>query len=251
MREILHIKVGNAGTRSERSSRRWCARITIRREGRCSWIWSQGPWTASDLNPTARFSARITSSSDSPAPETTGPRVTILRGAELIDSVLDVVRKEAENCDCLQVLLCASELKSVISDFQLRSEAHTILVTVAEQIEAVEEALAETKAETVYLRHETGTLRQNCEMMRQDIQTILTILKDCNIDNGGVRRDGSESSVNDNAGGTGGGEGQTGAGRTGTLIMTYRQGEVEITIDDVEACLLIWEFGLLEAQNEN
>ena len=24
-------------------------------------------------------------------------------GAELVDSVLDVVRKEAENCDCLQV----------------------------------------------------------------------------------------------------------------------------------------------------
>lgn len=30
-------------------------------------------------------------------------------GAELIDSVLDVVRKEAENCDCLQgILYCAS-----------------------------------------------------------------------------------------------------------------------------------------------
>ena len=26
-------------------------------------------------------------------------------GAELVDSVLDVVRKEAEGCDCLQVLL--------------------------------------------------------------------------------------------------------------------------------------------------
>jgi hypothetical protein len=27
-------------------------------------------------------------------------------GAELVDSVLDVVRKEAENCDCLQVCHC-------------------------------------------------------------------------------------------------------------------------------------------------
>jgi tubulin beta len=27
-------------------------------------------------------------------------------GAELIDSVLDVVRKEAENCDCLQGICC-------------------------------------------------------------------------------------------------------------------------------------------------
>ncbi|KAG2402966.1 uncharacterized protein HKW66_Vig0247640 [Vigna angularis] len=85
-------------------------------------------------------------------------------------------------------------------------------VTVAEQMEAVEVALAETKAETVYLWHETGTLRQNCEMMRQDIQTILTILKDRKIDNRGVRRDGSESSVNDNAGGSGDDGGQNGAG---------------------------------------
>lgn len=33
-----------------------------------------------------------------------------LQGAELIDSVLDVVRKEAESCDCLQgehvLLMC-------------------------------------------------------------------------------------------------------------------------------------------------
>ncbi|KAK2380716.1 tubulin beta chain [Trifolium repens] len=28
-------------------------------------------------------------------------------GAELIDSVLDVVRKEAENCDCLQGSICS------------------------------------------------------------------------------------------------------------------------------------------------
>ena len=30
-------------------------------------------------------------------------------GAELIDSVLDVVRKEAESCDCLQGALCGVE----------------------------------------------------------------------------------------------------------------------------------------------
>ncbi|KAI5080613.1 hypothetical protein GOP47_0003796 [Adiantum capillus-veneris] len=45
----------------------------------CSWIWSQG-WRQS--------------------------RYT--EGAELIDSVLDVVRKEAENWDCLQVLSSTS-----------------------------------------------------------------------------------------------------------------------------------------------
>lgn len=33
-------------------------------------------------------------------------------GAELIDSVLDVVRKEAEGCDCLQGGLSSSHLKS-------------------------------------------------------------------------------------------------------------------------------------------
>jgi tubulin beta len=31
-------------------------------------------------------------------------------GIELIDSVLDVVRKEAENCDCLQGMYCLSNL---------------------------------------------------------------------------------------------------------------------------------------------
>ncbi|KAF5476196.1 hypothetical protein F2P56_007929, partial [Juglans regia] len=37
-------------------------------------------------------------------------------GAELIDSVLDVVRKEAENCDCLQGL-CFPDLISLINFF--------------------------------------------------------------------------------------------------------------------------------------
>ena len=55
----------------------------------------------------------------------TGPRVTILKvggdtglsvsehcltGAELVDSVLDVVRKEAEGCDCLQGFQLAHSL---------------------------------------------------------------------------------------------------------------------------------------------
>jgi tubulin beta len=39
-------------------------------------------------------------------------------GAELIDSVLDVVRKEAENCDCLQGIdLSSSELNPIIQCF--------------------------------------------------------------------------------------------------------------------------------------
>ena len=34
-------------------------------------------------------------------------------GAELVDSVLDVVRKEAESCDCLQVIV----ISSILSDW--------------------------------------------------------------------------------------------------------------------------------------
>lgn len=31
-------------------------------------------------------------------------------GAELIDAVLDVTRREAENCDCLQGMMCLKQL---------------------------------------------------------------------------------------------------------------------------------------------
>lgn len=37
-------------------------------------------------------------------------------GAELVDSVLDVVRKEAESCDCLQVIVV--NLLSVVEIYQ-------------------------------------------------------------------------------------------------------------------------------------
>ena len=44
-------------------------------------------------------------------------------GAELVDSVLDVVRKEAESCDCLQVRLIPLSIvdKSVISGLSIDS----------------------------------------------------------------------------------------------------------------------------------
>ncbi|WVZ16108.1 hypothetical protein V8G54_009090 [Vigna mungo] len=75
-------RVDNAGTRSERSSRRWCARSTglIRREGTMDSVRS-GPY--------GQIFARITSSSDSPAPKTTEPRITIPRG--LISSFIGLV----------------------------------------------------------------------------------------------------------------------------------------------------------------
>ncbi|WVZ21739.1 hypothetical protein V8G54_000283 [Vigna mungo] len=63
-------------------------------------------------------------------------------------------------------------------------------------------------------------------MMRQDIQAILTILKDRKINSGGKRRDGSESLVNDNGGGTRGEGEPSGAGRTGTLINWRKRVEL-------------------------
>ncbi|CAN0907478.1 hypothetical protein LINGRAHAP2_LOCUS24827 [Linum grandiflorum] len=49
----------------------------------CSWIWSLEPWTTSDLVPTVRFSVPITSST-SPAPGTTGRKVTTLGEPSLL-----------------------------------------------------------------------------------------------------------------------------------------------------------------------
>jgi tubulin beta len=49
-------------------------------------------------------------------------------GAELIDSVLDVVRKEAENCDCLQGMSCLSIYPTgsdVFPQFPLRGYGDT------------------------------------------------------------------------------------------------------------------------------
>lgn len=50
----------------------------------------------------ASFSVLTTSSLVNPGLATTGQRAIILEGAELVDQVLDVVRREAEGCDCLQ-----------------------------------------------------------------------------------------------------------------------------------------------------
>lgn len=106
---------------------------------------SQAPWTVSALGPMARSSALTTSSLDrqvlkaiilstltfhkhvqmafqmsavlpngTPANLQTGAgnnwaKGHYTEGAELIDSVLDVVRKEAESCDCLQGVLSLRE----------------------------------------------------------------------------------------------------------------------------------------------
>ncbi|KOM50008.1 hypothetical protein LR48_Vigan08g083500 [Vigna angularis] len=68
------------------------------------------------------------------------------------------------------------------------------VVAMEGQLEAVEIAMAETKADT-------GALRQNYEAMRQDIQAIVRMMGDRNRDPNGNRQRASESSVNDNGGG--------------------------------------------------
>ena len=89
--------------------------------GLCSSILSLEPWTASAAVPTDKSSDRTTLSLASLVQETIGQKATTQRvsqnlcpvlrsahqhtiysGAELVDSVLDVVRKESESCDCLQ-----------------------------------------------------------------------------------------------------------------------------------------------------
>uniref|UniRef100_A0A5F9DH36 Tubulin beta chain n=1 Tax=Oryctolagus cuniculus TaxID=9986 RepID=A0A5F9DH36_RABIT len=85
------------------------------------WTWSPAPWTRSGRDPSARSSGPTTSCLASfpvVLPKPLRIRNTELagqsgagnnwakghytEGAELVDSVLDVVRKESESCDCLQ-----------------------------------------------------------------------------------------------------------------------------------------------------
>ncbi|XP_038624030.1 tubulin beta chain-like [Tachyglossus aculeatus] len=64
------------------------------------WIWSPARWTRSDLDASARSSDLITLYLSSAGNNWAKGHYT--EGAELVDSVLDVVRKESESCDCLQ-----------------------------------------------------------------------------------------------------------------------------------------------------
>lgn len=97
--------------------------------GRCWWTWNQEPWTACAPGPSGSCSDPTISSSVTIGnvvhSEVRGHRGRDLsadwssagqtgagnnwakghytEGAELVDSVLDIVRKECEHCDCLQV----------------------------------------------------------------------------------------------------------------------------------------------------
>ena len=63
----------------------------------CWWIWSQVPWTC----PLWIFRPDNFVFGQSGAGNNWA-KGHYTEGAELVDSVLDVVRKEAESCDCLQ-----------------------------------------------------------------------------------------------------------------------------------------------------
>ena len=65
-------------------------------------IWNPGRWTRSGLVRTDKFSVRITLRFGQTGAGNNWAKGHYTEGAELIDSVLDVVRKEAESCDCLQ-----------------------------------------------------------------------------------------------------------------------------------------------------
>merc|ERR1711936_1002625 len=69
--------------------------------GPCWWTWSQEPWAVSDPDLLVKSSDLTTLSLDSLELATTGPRVTTPKEPNW-STVLDVVRKEAESCDCLQ-----------------------------------------------------------------------------------------------------------------------------------------------------
>ena len=80
-----------------------------------SWISSQEPWTAFAQGCLDSCSGWIMLSSDTLVPATIGRKVTTpnvrhyTEGAKLFDSLLDVVRKEAECSNCFQrSLLCSS-----------------------------------------------------------------------------------------------------------------------------------------------
>ncbi|XP_022641287.1 uncharacterized protein LOC111242387 [Vigna radiata var. radiata] len=93
------------------------------------------------------------------------------------------------------------------------------VVAVEGHLEAVEIAIAETKADT-------GALRQETAAIRQDIQAILKAMGENNRRD--QQQDESQSSVNDNRGGPNGGGGRGGEGNQGG--MTHWRKRVELPV---------------------
>jgi|UPI0000F4C689 hypothetical protein len=73
------------------------------------WLtWNLAPWTLSALAPLEAVRKLCLVN---PEQATTEPRVTNTEGAELVDVALDVVHKEAESYDCLQVYQLTHSLR--------------------------------------------------------------------------------------------------------------------------------------------
>ncbi|WVZ12616.1 hypothetical protein V8G54_017146 [Vigna mungo] len=95
------------------------------------------------------------------------------------------------------------------------------MVVVEGHLEAVEVAIAETKADT-------GALRQETAAIRQDVQAILKALGERNPNHHGKRQGESESSVNDNGGGPKGEGGRSGDGNQGGLSQWRKRVELPV-----------------------
>ncbi|KAG0467100.1 hypothetical protein HPP92_018092 [Vanilla planifolia] len=113
MREILHIQGGQCG--NQIGAKFWeviCDEHGIDHTGkpaavdmspeRCSWIWSRAPWIPLRSGPYGQIFRPDNFVFGQSGAGNNWAKGHYTEGAELIDAVLDVVRKEAENCDCLQ-----------------------------------------------------------------------------------------------------------------------------------------------------
>ncbi|WVZ14824.1 hypothetical protein V8G54_012390 [Vigna mungo] len=105
--------------------------------------------------------------------------------------------------------------------FFSRVEMEGRMVLVEGHLEAVEVAIAETKADT-------GALRKETTAIRQDIQAILKALEERNHNHHGKRQGESESSVNDNGGVPNGGGGRGGDGNQGGLSQWRKRVELPV-----------------------
>ena len=69
---------------------------------RFSWTSSQEPWNSVRAGPFGQSFRSDNFVFGQTGADNSWAKGHYIEGAELIDSVLDVVRKEAEGCDCLQ-----------------------------------------------------------------------------------------------------------------------------------------------------
>ncbi|KAK7175372.1 hypothetical protein R3I93_002319 [Phoxinus phoxinus] len=98
MREIVHLQAGQCGNQIG-------AKVGSMFPVPSWWTWSLARWIQFVLDPLDRYLDLTTLCLVRVVLETSAwAKGHYTEGAELVDSVLDVDRKEAESCDCLQGL---------------------------------------------------------------------------------------------------------------------------------------------------